>query len=477
MPMVLRKTQPCGNYDSKRIADIVCCVRAPRCAYARRADFLSKVPVPSRAHWMRSSSRQFPSGILAGRIGRWLAAKPSDYRHPSWPELVGCAVLLLVLQWTILACVAIPASAQPRAKNGDTVRVTPDQMHQLEIVRVELCSFRLFKPAIGQIAFNEDASTVVLTPFSGRVTRLIAKIGEDVKRGDPLFEIDSPEVVQTQTDLIAAVQGLEKSRHQLALAKRVLDRQTALFADKATSQRELDQARVDFASAETDLRTAEGTLAAARNRLRVLVGRSEEEVARVERERLINPLITINAPIEGTVIARKVGPGQYVRSDSGDSLYAISNLSTMWLKANVPENDIPLVRVGQEIEVKVAAVPDRVFKARVIAIGAASDSATRRVSVRSEIANPDAALKSEMFATFKIATGSDEISPGVPTEAVVWDADVAILWVEIEPMLFRRRKVKIGLEQDGRLQVREGLKPGELVVGRGAIFVDNEWRQ
>jgi cobalt-zinc-cadmium efflux system membrane fusion protein len=200
-------------------------------------------------------------------------------------------------------------------------------------------------------------------------------------------------------------------------------------------------------------------------------------VGRVERERLINPLITINTPIDGTVIGRKVGPGQYVRSDSGDALYSISNLSVMWLKANVPENDIPLIRVGQEIEVRVAAVPDRSFKARVIAIGAASDSTTRRVSVRSEIPNPDAALKSEMFATFKIATGEGELSPGVPTEAVIWDGDVATVWVEREPMLFQRRKVKIGLEQDGRLQVREGLKPGELVVGRGAIFVDNEWRQ
>jgi cobalt-zinc-cadmium efflux system membrane fusion protein len=97
--------------------------------------------------------------------------------------------------------------------------------------------------------------------------------------------------------------------------------------------------------------------------------------------------------------------------------------------------------------------------------------------VRSEIPNPDGALKSEMFATFKIATGDGESSPGVPTEAVIWEGDVAAVWVEIEPMLFQRRKVKVGLEQDGLLQVREGLKPGELVVGRGAIFVDNEWRQ
>ena len=422
---------------------------------------------------MKQRTSRVPAGTMSGIV----TARSAGGSSAHWLVRLSGSALLWLLQVCCLVWLAMPASAQPKPKATDTVRVTTDQMHQLEVVKVEICSFRLFKAAIGQIAFNEDTSTVVLSPFSGRATRLIAKIGDEVKRGDPLLEIDSPEVVQTQTDLIAAVQALEKSRHQLTLAKRVSDRQTGLFAEKATSQRELEQARADYASAETDLRTAEGTLTAARNRLRVLVGRTEEEVARVERDRVINPLITINTPIDGTVIARKVGPGQYVRSDSADPLYSISNLSTMWLKANVPENDIPLVRVGQEIEVRVAAVPNRVFKARVIAIGASSDSATRRVSVRSEIVNPDGALKSEMFATFKIATGDGESSPGVPTEAVIWEGDTATVWVEIEPMLFQRRKVKVGLEQDGRLQVREGLRPGELVVGRGAIFVDNEWRQ
>jgi cobalt-zinc-cadmium efflux system membrane fusion protein len=389
--------------------------------------------------------------------------------------LASLALLLAAL--LMAACDRGSAQApQPAAKKANTVSVTADQLHQLEIVTVELCTFRIEKQAIGQIAFNEDASTVVLTPFSGRVTRLIAKIGDNVKRGDALFEIDSPEVVQAQTDLIAAVQGLDKSKSQLALAKRVLDRQTGLFAAKATSQRELEQANTDHISAETDVRTAEGVLTAARNRLRVL-GRSDAEVARLERERLINPLIAITTPIDGTVVARKVGPGQYVRSDSGDPLYSIADLSVMWLKANVPESDIALVKVGQDLEVRVMALPTRTFKARVIAIGAASDAATRRVVVRSEIPNPDGTLRSEMFATFKIVTGNGEPEPAVPVEAVTREGELAYIWVQREPMLLERRKVQIGLEQDGRLQVREGLKPGEQVVGRGAIFVDNEWRQ
>jgi membrane fusion protein, heavy metal efflux system len=367
--------------------------------------------------------------------------------------------------------------AQPPEKDPDVVRVSADQLHQLDVVKVEPYAFRVYKSAIGQIAFNEDASTVVLTPFAGRVTRLLAKIGDEVKRGDPLFEIDSPEVVQAQTDLIAALHGLEKAKSQVSLTRRALERQSGLLAAKATSQREVDQASNDQAAAESDFKTAEGTLHAARNRLRVIIGRDDAEVERVERERIINPLITINSPIDGTVIARKVGPGQYVRSDAGEALYTLANLSTMWLKANVPEVDIPMVRVGQPIEVKVTALPDRLFHSRITAIGASSDASTRRVIVRSEVPNPDGALKSEMFASFKIMTGADESSPAVPVQAVIREGDHAVVWVEEEPMLFRRRRVTIGVEQEGRMQIREGLKAGELVAGRGAIFVDNEWRQ
>jgi cobalt-zinc-cadmium efflux system membrane fusion protein len=371
---------------------------------------------------------------------------------------------------------AQPALERPLS-DTDTVRVKPDQMHQLSIVKVVPYSFHLQKQAIGQIAFNEDASTLVLTPFSGRVTRVIGKLGDDVKRGDPLFEIDSPEVVQAQTDLIAAFQGLQKASSQLNLAKRVLDRLTNLLAGNAVSQREVDLVQNDYAAAEFDLRTAEGTLTSARNRLRVIIGRDQTEVDRVERERVVNPLITINAEIDGTIIGRKIGPGQYVRTDAGEALYAIADLSTMWLKANVPEFDSPLIRVGQEIEVRVAALPGRVFKAHINAVGASSDAATRRVMVRSELPNPDRALKSEMFASFKISIGNGERALAVPAEAVIWEGDTAVVWVEREPLVFERRKVKVGFEQDGRLQINDGLEAGELVVGRGAIYVQNELQQ
>ena len=394
---------------------------------------------------------------------------------------VACAAFAVYLLrgWSSRSEVpVVPAvAASATSVKGDMVRLTAEQMHQIEVAKVEIAHFRVMKTAIGQIAFNEDASTMVLAPYSGRVTRVIAKVGDVVKRGDALFEIESPEVVQTQLDLIAAVQVLEKSKSQLTLAKRALDRQTSLFANKITPEREVEKANNDYAAAESDVRTAEGAVSAARNRLRVLVGRSDAEVARLERERLIDPRVTINAPIDGTVIVRKVGPGQYVRTDSGDALFAITDLGVMWLKANVSENDISYIRIGQDIEVSVTAIPGRTFNARITAIGAASDSATRRVVVRSEIPNPDGVLKSEMFATFKIVTASGEPSLAVPVDAVIWDGGQAALWVEVEPMVYTRRAIKTGLQQNGRMQVLSGLQPGDTVVGRGALFIDNEWHK
>jgi cobalt-zinc-cadmium efflux system membrane fusion protein len=417
--------------------------------------------------------------VVPSRAGKSCGRGPGGRtgRRPLGIVRTGLALALLSL---LIGCgpeAAPVKTPPPQAKDSNVVQVVADQMHQLKVVTVKPYGFRTQKQAIGQIAFNEDASTVVMTPFSGRVTRVLAKVGEEVKQGAPLFEIDAPEVAQAQTDLISALLTRDKAQSSLDIAQRQADRMLRLIKDKAASQRDVDQAVNDLAAAQSDFKTAEGALQSARNKLRIIIGRDQAEVERVERERVINPLLTIDSPIDGTVVARKVGPGQYLRSDLGDQFFSISNLSTMWLKANVPEVDIPLVRLGQDLEVRVAALPDRVFHARVIAIGASSDASTRRVVVRSEIPNPDGALKSEMFASFKISVGEPDRKPAVPVEAVIWDGDAAFVWVQRESMSFERRSVKLGLEQDGLVLVKDGLKEGDMVVSRGALFVDNQWRQ
>jgi membrane fusion protein, heavy metal efflux system len=368
------------------------------------------------------------------------------------------------------------AAGEDPMKGADYVRVVADQMHQLELIRVSPHGFLDQRSAIGQIAFNEDASTIVLTPFSGRVTRLIAKVGDQVRRGDSLLEIDSPEQVPPQNEFIAAQAARNKARSQLNLAQIVEKRVRDLYEGRAAPFKDLQQAEAQLAAAESDMRSTDTAFEAARIRLRIL-GRTDAEISALEQHGTISRVTPITAPIDGTIISRKVGPGQHVKADSGEALYTIADLSTMWLKAQIFEQDIAFVWIGQEIEAKVAAAPNRTFKARIANISSASDLATRRVMVRSEIGNPDGVLKSDMFASFKIGTNQPSPTPAVPTEAVIREGDVATVWVETEPMLFKRRVVDIGIQQNGLTQIRGGLDVGELVVARGAIFVDNEWRQ
>jgi cobalt-zinc-cadmium efflux system membrane fusion protein len=387
------------------------------------------------------------------------------------PHLLRLAVPLFGV-----SLMASAAMAEDRMKGADFLRVVADQMHQLQIVKVENYAFRAQRSAIGQIGYNEDASTSVLTPFSGRVTRLIAKPGDQVKRGDPLLEIDSPEQLIPQNDFIAAQAAKRKAGSQHNLAQIVEKRVRDLHEGKAAPSKDLQAAEAQLASAENDVRSADTTLEAARARLRI-VGRTEAEIAQLEQTGALNRVTTITAPIDGTVVSRKVGPGQHVKADSGDALYVIADLSTMWLKAQIFEQDIAQIRIGQEIEARVSAVPNRVFKARINAINSASDLTTRRVIVRAEIENADGLLKAEMFAMFRISIEEASTAAAVPTDAVIREGDIATVWVETEPMLFKRRVVDIGTQQDGLTQIRKGLGAGELVVARGAIFVDNEWRQ
>jgi cobalt-zinc-cadmium efflux system membrane fusion protein len=377
-----------------------------------------------------------------------------------------------------LGFAAAGASAQPslRPAKEAVVRVTDDQMHQLDFATVEPHLFRTYRTAIGQIGFDEDSSTIVLTPFSGRVARLIARVGDKVKRGDFLMEIDSPDVLPPQNDFIAASTALARAQSQLDLARTTETRAKSLFEGKAGPLKDLEAAQSQLLAAENTARAADVALEAARARLRIL-GRSEAEIAALQSRGAVSRSYMVVAPIDGTVIARKVGPGQFVRSDASEPLFTIADLSRMWIKAQVPETDIPFVRIGQDVEVRVAALPGKTFTARVTAIGAASDSTTRRIVVRSEVPNPDGVLKSEMFANVRIVSNGGQVTASVPPTAVIREGDHAAVWVEAARVVLPGRDVKLGMETGSRQQILEGLKPGERVVSRGAIFVENEWRQ
>lgn len=363
-----------------------------------------------------------------------------------------------------------PATAEPKpaaeAKPAPgTVVLTEGQLQQVKVAPVAAEKFRAQLNAIGRIAFNEDATTPVFPPYSGRITRVIAKIGDRVDRGSPLFVIETPDVIQAQTDMYAAQAAAAKARNQLDLARRAAARQSDLYKDKAVAQKDFEQSQTELRNAESEARSSSGAEAAARDKLRVL-GKSEGAKGEVGT-------VTVRAPLAGTVIGRKIGPGQWVKTDAADPLLTIADLTTMVLLADIPESDIAAIRPGQPVEVRVMAYPDDLFRAQITTVGAAVDPATHRISVRSTVANPDGRLKPEMFATFRILTAAEVTSPAVPVPAVLHEAEGNAVWVGTGGNGFARRVVKLGLQQNGLAQILAGLSPGDQVVTQGGVFLSN----
>ena len=183
-------------------------------------------------------------------------------------------------------------------------------------------------------------------------------------------------------------------------------------------------------------------------------------------------MATLSAPISGVVVDRQLGPGQYLQAGSGTPVYTIADPSNVWLLANVRETDSGLVHVGQAVEVHVLAYPKRAFNARVTYVAAVVDPVTHRLPVRAEIDNRDGALKPEMFANFRILTGDAMESPAVPEAAVVYEGDAAHVWVVAGEDVLSLRAIRTGRSNDGLVEVLDGLKPGERVVTKGGLFID-----
>jgi cobalt-zinc-cadmium efflux system membrane fusion protein len=377
----------------------------------------------------------------------------------------------LVRSW--VAPREVAETAAPALPRG-AFQATPQQWAGFKLAPVSLHTFRSEEVADGKIAVNDDHLTPVFSPYSGRVTKLLAKPGDSVESGAPLAMVEASEFVQAQNDLIAAAAQLGKSRSQLALAETNEKRQRGLLAAKAGALKDLQQAVTELASARADLRSSETALGAVRNRLRIL-GKSDEEIATIEAAGKVSAAAPVTAPIAGTVMQRKVGLGQYIAAAASDPIFTIGNLSTVWLIANVRESDAPKMHPGDAVEVRVLAWPGRVFTAKLTYVAPSVDPTTRRLPVRAEVENPDGALKPEMFASFGIITGADRSAPAVPADAVVYEGAEAHVWVAGEDRTVMARTIRAGRSADGLVEA-EGVEPGETVVESGTLFIDRAAR-
>jgi cobalt-zinc-cadmium efflux system membrane fusion protein len=359
--------------------------------------------------------------------------------------------------------VSSTASDQPASdKSAETpiVELSEKQAASIKVGPVASREFAILKTSVGTIDFNENMLVQVFSQYPGKILKAFYNLGDEVKQGDVLFTIDSPDLLQAESNLLASAGVLE-------LQKRTLARVTMLLKAGGSAQKDVDQST-------SDEQTAEGNQKAARNAVRIF-GKTDAEIDQIIAQRKVDSTLLVPSPISGRVVARNAAPGFLTQPGNAPAPFQVADLSTMWMLANVIETDAPAYKVGQEVEVRVPAYPDTLFKGHVTTVGSMIDPNSHRQLVRSEIEDPQHLLRSGMFASFVIRVGDPVRSLAVPAAGVVREGDGTMtVWVTGDSRRFVKRTVKVGLQQDGWSQILEGLQPGETVVTDGAVFLSNK---
>ena len=389
-------------------------------------------------------------------------SRPRQWR---WVAILAVAAGIAVGAFVLLHRHSGPESAAEGNAPADTTTFKPTeaQLKTFTVAPVAQRSFQAEERTDGRIAINADRATPVFSPYSGRVTKVVAGLGDVVTAGATLALIEATEFAQAQSDLATAAASAK-------LARINESRKHALYDAKGGSLQDWEQSQADLASAESALRVA-------RNKLSIL-GKSPEQIAELERGEFTGSaaLAQIVAPLNGVVVDRQVGPGQYLQAGASAPVFSVADVSSVWVVANVREASAGTVHRGQTVEVEVAAYPGRVFPAHVTYVAPTVDPSTHRVAVRAEIDNRDGALKPEMFATFRIVTGTAASAPGVPDSAVVFEGDAAHVWVLRPDKTIEFRAIQPGRTVGGFVEVRDGLKVGEQIVTKGSLFIDRAAR-
>jgi cobalt-zinc-cadmium efflux system membrane fusion protein len=393
------------------------------------------------------------------------------------PLTIGVAVLVLAgAVWFGFAHLRSPPprssdlSSQSR-KDAGGYTPTPAEWASLTIEPVTAHDFRAEHITEGKIAVDEDRSTPVFSPYTGRVTQLMVKPGDQVTKGQPLFIIEASDTVQAQNDFVTAMTSLNKAKSALDLAQLQDTRAKDLFEGRAVPLKDYQQSQATLIQAQNDLRSSQTALDAARNKLQIL-GFDDAAIASFQEKGRLDPSTTVFAPIAGTVVQRKAGPGQFISSGASDPVYVIGDLSTVWLIAFVRETDAAVVSVGQQINFTVLALPAHPFVARVDYVSTSIDTNTRRLLVRATVDNKDGLLKPEMFANVTLYSSGEHPAVGVPKQALIYEGDQVHLWVAHDDKSIELRQIKTGLVNGDLVEVIGNLKAGEKIVTKGSLFID-----
>ncbi|MBY0576399.1 MAG: efflux RND transporter periplasmic adaptor subunit [Gallionellaceae bacterium] len=302
-----------------------------------------------------------------------------------------------------------------------------------------------------RIAYDDNYTARIFTPIAGRVVKITAEAGQQVKAGDPLLWIDSPDYAAGASDSLKADADLLRKKEAYERSKKLFDAKGLAFKD--------------IESAEADWRQADAEAQRAKARMKNLGGNA---VATAEGK------FILRAPIDGIVSERQVNAGSEVRPDAATPLFVITNPKHVWVVVELPEQWIGSVRVGQPISVEADAYPNEVFSGKVAVISETLDPVMRRFQVRCNVDNSQRKLKPEMFARISPIVDAKSKLPRVPNSALFTQGLYSFLFVERSPGVLQRRRVTLGMQDATFTYIKDGLRAGERVVTSGALLLNSE---
>jgi Cu(I)/Ag(I) efflux system membrane fusion protein len=292
---------------------------------------------------------------------------------------------------------------------------------------------------VGKIDYDETNLAHVAARIGGRVDKLYVDFtGKEVKKGEPLLEIYSPDLVSAQQEYLLALNAYEKLKS---------------------------------GSLDEPAQNSKSLLEASQEKL-LLWGITEDQITELKTTKKVKTHMVIYSPTSGTVIEKFVREGMYVME--GENLYDIADLKNVWMFGDIYESEISDVKIGQEVEVKTQAYPDEVFTGRISFIEPALNPTTRTAKIRADFPNPHYKLKPEMYVEVKIKSGENQNCLTIPASAVINTGHRVVAWVEKEPNVFVPRDVKLGEKLGDFYVVLDGLSEGEMVVSQGGFLIDSE---
>lgn len=337
------------------------------------------------------------------------------------------------------------------AAKANLFTVPKEQMQHVQVITVEPTEFPRILRLTGAVAFNGFLTTPVITQVGGPVSRLVVSPGQQVRKGQPMLYVSSPDYSQLRANYL-------KARDAHSLAHKNYVRAQDLYAHHAIAERDLQAAESAEIQAQADLQSAEQALK--------ILGIKPDTLT----DRPVSPEIPLIAPLSGEAVERLCAPGQLIQAGQ-TQCFTISNMKTVWVLANVYEDQLAYVHVGDPVTIKTDAYPD-VFHGRISFMGAALDPTSRTLQARIDTANPQGKLKKDMYVTATVVAGKIKDALLVPDSAVLRDAEnEPFVYVEAGPGQFARRPVKLGGSDAGKTQIVNGLKPGERVAGDGSLFL------